>query len=123
MEYSFWRTRLSATGLTLPWQLVAAQEPGPMYFCGSVAALGVCAAAESAIRQKIPLLARAARRLERMVEGIAGERKTILEHCIAFSACFAYIVGGPKKSTPANSDVHKSDQSAYGTLYRVSCAD
>jgi hypothetical protein len=23
--------RLSATGFTLPWQLVAAQEPGPMY--------------------------------------------------------------------------------------------
>src|SRR5580704_7450522 len=35
VEYSFWRTRLPATGLTLPWQLVAAQEPGPMYFTGS----------------------------------------------------------------------------------------
>jgi hypothetical protein len=27
--------RLPATGFTLPWQLVAAQEPGPMYFDGS----------------------------------------------------------------------------------------
>lgn len=27
--------RLPATGFTLPWQLVAAQEPGPMYFTGS----------------------------------------------------------------------------------------
>src|SRR5580704_14933835 len=35
VEYSFWRMRLPATGLTLPWQLVAAQEPGPMYFTGS----------------------------------------------------------------------------------------
>ena len=25
-------------GLTLPWQLVAAQEPGPIYFIGSEAA-------------------------------------------------------------------------------------
>src|SRR5580692_10949318 len=35
VEYSFWRMRLPATDLTLPWQLVAAQEPGPMYFTGS----------------------------------------------------------------------------------------
>src|ERR1700688_2486794 len=35
VEYSFCRMRLPATGLTLPWQLVAAQEPGPMYFTGS----------------------------------------------------------------------------------------
>lgn len=27
--------RLPAMGLTLPWQLVAAQEPGPIYFLGS----------------------------------------------------------------------------------------
>src|SRR5579864_4627039 len=27
--------RLPATGLTLPWQLVAAHEPGPMYFTDS----------------------------------------------------------------------------------------
>src|SRR5271170_44668 len=31
VEYSFCRMRLLATGLTLPWQLVAAQEPGPTY--------------------------------------------------------------------------------------------
>src|SRR5580704_4960569 len=35
VEYSFCKMRLPATGLTLPWQLVAAQEPGPMYFTGS----------------------------------------------------------------------------------------
>ena len=35
VEYSFCKMRLPATGLTLPWQLVAAQEPGPMYFAGS----------------------------------------------------------------------------------------
>jgi hypothetical protein len=29
--------RLPATGFTLPWQLVAAQEPGPMYLdCSGV---------------------------------------------------------------------------------------
>lgn len=27
--------RLPGTGLTLPWQLVAAQDPGPMYLMGS----------------------------------------------------------------------------------------
>jgi len=32
-------------GFTLPWQLVAAQEPGPMYLIGS----GVSVAAESAV--------------------------------------------------------------------------
>src|SRR5271154_3633205 len=31
VEYSFCKIRLLATGLTLPWQLVAAQEPGPTY--------------------------------------------------------------------------------------------
>jgi hypothetical protein len=30
--------RLSATGFTLPWQLVAAQEPGPMYLGDSFSA-------------------------------------------------------------------------------------
>src|SRR5258705_4721955 len=30
--------RLPATGFTLPWQLVAAQEPGPMYLLGSFCA-------------------------------------------------------------------------------------
>jgi hypothetical protein len=35
VEYSFCRIRLPATGLTLPWQLVAAQEPGPIYLTGS----------------------------------------------------------------------------------------
>src|SRR6202035_4870075 len=38
VEYSFCRMRLSATGLTLPWQLVAAQEPGPMYLADSLSA-------------------------------------------------------------------------------------
>src|SRR5580704_7067020 len=31
--------RLPATGLTLPWQLVAAQAPGPMYLMGSLESL------------------------------------------------------------------------------------
>src|SRR5271155_4623738 len=35
VEYSFCRIRLPAIGLMLPWQLVAAHEPGPMYFIGS----------------------------------------------------------------------------------------
>lgn len=34
VEYSFCKIRLPTTGVTLPWQLVAAQEPGPIYFCG-----------------------------------------------------------------------------------------
>jgi len=38
VEYSFCRIRLSATGFTLPWQLVAAQEPGPMYLADSFSA-------------------------------------------------------------------------------------
>src|SRR3974390_3313725 len=42
VEYSFCRIRLPATGLTLPWQLVAAHEPGPMYLIGS----GVSVAAD-----------------------------------------------------------------------------
>jgi hypothetical protein len=36
--------RLPATGFTLPWQLVAAQEPGPMYLDAS----GVSVEAERA---------------------------------------------------------------------------
>src|SRR5882762_10777991 len=41
--YSVCRMRLSATGLTLPWQLVAAQEPGPIYFIGSAVGFFVSA--------------------------------------------------------------------------------
>src|SRR5208282_4935181 len=29
--YSFWRTSFSVRGKMLPWQLVEAQEPGPVY--------------------------------------------------------------------------------------------
>jgi len=35
VEYSFCKMRLPTTGFTLPWQLVAAQEPGPIYLAGS----------------------------------------------------------------------------------------
>src|SRR5882757_9683059 len=38
VEYSFCKMRLPAMGFTLPWQLVAAQEPGPMYLLGSFCA-------------------------------------------------------------------------------------
>src|SRR6202030_1514 len=38
VEYSSCRMRLFATGFTLPWQLVAAQDPGPMYLCESFSA-------------------------------------------------------------------------------------
>ena len=48
VEYSFWKTRLPAIGFTLPWQLVAAQEPGPMYFMGS----GVSAEEETEAEQQ-----------------------------------------------------------------------
>src|SRR5216684_3700155 len=41
--YSVCRMRLSATGFTLPWQLVAAHDPGPIYFCGSLPTFAVCA--------------------------------------------------------------------------------
>jgi hypothetical protein len=40
--------RLPATGFTLPWQLVAAHEPGPMYLTGS----GVSAEEEAEVEQK-----------------------------------------------------------------------
>src|SRR5271168_2507920 len=45
VEYSFCRMRLPATGFTLPWQLVAAQEPGPTYlsFPMTFAVLSFCA--------------------------------------------------------------------------------
>ena len=45
VEYSFCRMRLPITGLTLPWQLVAAQDPGPIYFTGSPLESGSSAAA------------------------------------------------------------------------------
>ena len=38
MLYSFWKMRVSARGLTLPWQLVAAQPPGPTYLPVSLGA-------------------------------------------------------------------------------------
>src|SRR5256886_10122358 len=38
VEYSFCKIRLPAMGFTLPWQLVAAQEPGPMYLMDSFCA-------------------------------------------------------------------------------------
>src|SRR4029077_4538255 len=30
--YSFWRTRFSIRGWMLPWQLLEAHDPGPVYF-------------------------------------------------------------------------------------------
>src|SRR5579864_5143572 len=38
MLYSSWKMRLSARGLTLPWQLVELQEPGPVYLLVSAGA-------------------------------------------------------------------------------------
>src|SRR5258708_28263539 len=38
VEYSFCRIRLPTMGFTLPWQLVAAHEPGPRYLMGSFSA-------------------------------------------------------------------------------------
>src|SRR5229473_2250002 len=38
VEYSFCKMRLPVMGFTLPWQLVAAQEPGPMYLLDSFCA-------------------------------------------------------------------------------------
>src|SRR6266481_2523724 len=38
VEYSFCKMRLPVMGFTLPWQLVAAQEPGPMYLLNSFCA-------------------------------------------------------------------------------------
>src|SRR5580704_8112335 len=46
--------RLPAMGFTLPWQLVAAQEPGPMYLIGS----GVSADEEAEAEQKKSGMAR-----------------------------------------------------------------
>src|SRR5271163_1685799 len=44
MLYSFCRTSFSVRGVTLPWQLVDAHEPGPVYFpAASYAEPCVCA--------------------------------------------------------------------------------
>src|SRR5271154_4235711 len=44
MLYSFCRTSFSVRGVTLPWQLVDAHEPGPVYFpAASYAESRVCA--------------------------------------------------------------------------------
>jgi hypothetical protein len=53
--------RLSATGFTLPWQLVAAHEPGPIYFCGSPLDFADCAATNMSARIA-PLAASALRK-------------------------------------------------------------
>jgi hypothetical protein len=58
--------RLPATGLTLPWQLVAAQEPGPMYFTGSAFASAGLASGSAGTAMKLagwagPFLAAAIR--------------------------------------------------------------
>src|SRR6266853_1560545 len=51
MLYSFWKMRLSARGLTLPWQLVELQEPGPVYLLASVG--GRAARAVAKVAKKI----------------------------------------------------------------------
>jgi hypothetical protein len=45
MLYSFCKTRLSVRGTMLPWQVVDAQEPGPVYF--PTASSGFAAASEN----------------------------------------------------------------------------
>jgi hypothetical protein len=51
MLYSSWKMRLSARGLTLPWQLVELQEPGPVYLL--VSAGGSAAHAAGSAAKKI----------------------------------------------------------------------
>jgi hypothetical protein len=48
--------------LTLPWQLVAAQEPGPMYFCASLEDFEFCAEAENANAKNAPAVPSAVRK-------------------------------------------------------------
>jgi hypothetical protein len=71
--YSVCRIRLSTTGLTLPWQLVAAQEPGPMYFCASLEDFEFCAKAENANAKNAP--AASAVRKSCLVEEFITENK------------------------------------------------
>src|SRR4029077_7679537 len=74
--YSVCRMRLSETGFTLPWQLVAAQEPGPMYFCGSAMGLEDWATTEIASTRIAPQAARPARKQKCEKKSI-GNRKRI----------------------------------------------
>jgi hypothetical protein len=83
VEYSFCKMRLPATGLTLPWQLVAAQEPGPMYLMGSS-----CAESGTAFAT------RNTHKTRRKDQGLE-------ELCIQYAGLilFAYIVWRGAKST------------------------
>jgi len=82
--YSVCRIRLSATGFTLPWQLVAAQEPGPIYFCGSPADFADCAPAGIANARIAPVAANAV--LKQILEKKFIESWQRISSLISFNA-------------------------------------
>src|SRR5215470_20414472 len=63
--------RLSATGFTLPWQAVAAHEPGPMYFASG--AWELCAFAAEANPAQATNSTSANGRMRRAVNCIAAK--------------------------------------------------
>jgi hypothetical protein len=86
MLYSFWKIRVSARGVTLPWQLVAAQPPGPTYFDGSVAVAAGRGDGDAAVESlKIGTAMNesaetaAASNVERKMSGILASRRVVIQ--------------------------------------------
>jgi hypothetical protein len=84
--YSVCRMRLSATGFTLPWQLVAAHEPGPIYFCGSLVDFADCAATANASARIALLAASALRKQSLAKEFIKNRVKNLLAYIVRWQA-------------------------------------
>jgi hypothetical protein len=78
--------RLSATGFTLPWQLVAAHEPGPMYFCGSAVDFADCATVAKARARIAPLAASALRKQSLAREFIKNRAKNLIAYIVRWQA-------------------------------------
>jgi hypothetical protein len=73
--YSFWRTRLSERGWMPPWQLVEAQEPGPVYLPAPSAADGLdldCEKLWGGRRQAVMIAATERRKMRSGCGGVAS---------------------------------------------------
>src|SRR5215813_2596245 len=109
--------RLSVTGFTLPWQAVAAHEPGPMYFA-SVAS-DFCAFAAEANPAQAAKRTRVNGRMSRAVNCIAAKGEIFRMNALRV---LLFYLWKNKESTTAKRDVHKLNAGyERSTLHRCAC--
>jgi hypothetical protein len=90
--------RLSATGLTLPWQAVAAQEPGPTYFASVANGLVLCAPRLMANTVHAPQRASASGKMRWAAHGIAEKRELFRMQALRRASLLSLVLPGSQRN-------------------------